>query len=720
MTTTFLLEIGTEELPADFAAQALTQLDQRVRRDLKEARLSHGEIAVTGTPRRLVVSVEDLDKGQDELREERKGPPVAQALKDGVPGPAAIGFAKRCGVDPADLEQRDTPKGPCLFATVLTPGRSSASLLPELILGWIDGLQGRRFMRWGTGGQRFSRPIRWLVALLGDAVIPVEQSGADPVVRSDRFSRGHRLHGDQPVPIQDAASYAETLAAIGVQVDRSARADLIRSSIDEAAAASDGIPNCPGSLFEELVDLVEDPHVLRGRIADRFLALPPEVISTVMQSHQRYVPLDVPDVAVDPLRLSAESVLRPDFLLVSNGLREAASTIVRGNERVLTARLADAEFFLGVDRRQSSVDRREALARVTFAEGLGSLRDRSDRIERIATELVNHLDLAPEVATAAQRAAHLCKHDLVSQMVGEFPELQGLMGGKYLLEEGETRAVAVAVVEHYYPRGAGDALPGSDAGAIVALAERLELLLSIYTKGERPSGSSDPYALRRAGNGLLLILWDRGWRLDLPALLDRLAPVWCDTLSSFDCDPQQLRTDLLQLLRQRVVSQLEEDGHPADLVQAVAGDGVSDHQLLCDPMDVRERLLLLVLLRDQQRLAAVQAVVQRASRLAEKGDLDRACLNPASVIDATRFESPSEAAMLAVIERLEPLAAGRDYKALADALVEATPALEAFFDGDDSVMVMAEDPALRVNRLNLLAVLRNQASQLARFDLIQS
>ena len=432
------------------------------------------------------------------------------------------------------------------------------------------------------------------------------------------------------------------------------------------------------------------------------------------------MPLDVPDVAVDPLRLSAESVLRPDFLLVSNGLREAASTIVRGNERVLTARLADAEFFLGVDRRQSSADRREALARVTFAEGLGSLRDRSDRIERIANELVNHLDLAPEVATAAQRAAHLCKHDLVSQMVGEFPELQGLMGGKYLLEEGETRAVAVAVVEHYYPRGAGDALPASDAGAIVALAERLELLLSIYTKGERPSGSSDPYALRRAGNGLLLILWDRGWRLDLPALLDRLAPVWCDTLSSFDCDPQQLRTDLLQLLRQRVVSQLEEDGHPADLVQAVAGDGVSDHQLLRDPMDVRERLLLLVRLRDQQRLAAVQAVVQRASRLAEKGDLDRACLNPASVIDATRFESPSEAAMLAVIERLEPLAAGRDYKALADALVEATPALEAFFDGDDSVMVMAEDPALRVNRLNLLAVLRNQASQLARFDLIQS
>ena len=720
MTTTFLLEIGTEELPADFASQALAQLEQLVRRDLKDARLTHGAVTVTGTPRRLVVSVDDLDEEQKELREDRKGPPVAQALKDGVPGPAAIGFAKRCGVDPSDLVERETPKGPCLFATVLTPGCTSASLLPALILSWIDALQGRRFMRWGTGAQRFSRPIRWLVALLGDAVIPVEQAGSDPVVRSDRYSRGHRLHGDQPVEIKNASSFAEVLAAQGVLVDRAARAALIRRSIDEAAVAAEGVPNCPDSLFDELVDLVEDPHVLKGRIADRFLALPPEVISTVMQSHQRYVPLDRPDVELDPLRLSADAVLCPEFLLVSNGLRSASDTIVRGNERVLTARLADAEFFLGVDRRQSSAERRESLARVTFAEGLGSLRDRSDRIERIASVLLDHLSLKDQVATAARRAAQLCKHDLVSQMVGEFPELQGLMGGKYLLEEGESRDVAVAVVEHYYPRGAGDALPGSDAGAVVALAERLELLLSIYTKGERPSGSSDPYALRRAGNGLLLILWERGWRLNLEALLDVLAPIWCDTLSSFGCDPNALKADLIQLLRQRVVSQLEDEGHPADLVQAVAGEGVSDEQLLSDPLDVRERIQLLTALREQQRLAAVQAVVQRAARLAEKGDLALSCLDPATVIDPKRFESSSEAAMLAVIERLHPLAAGRDYKALADALVEATPALEAFFDGDESVMVMADDPQLRNNRLNLLGVLRNQASQLARFELIQS
>ena len=442
MTATFLLEIGTEELPADFVRQALDQLQQRVSRDLREARLGHGVVSVFGTPRRLVVSVAELEDRQPDLQEERKGPPVAQAFKDGVPGPAAIGFAKRCGVEPSQLEQRDTPKGPCVFATVLTPGQASVELLQGLIPQWIDALQGRRFMRWGTGAQRFSRPIRWLLALKGSELIPVVLDGADPEVRSDRFSRAHRLHGDEPLSIASAEQFGETLAAAGVVVDRAERAKRIRTSLDQSAQAANGTPDCPASLFEELVDLVEDPRILEGTIAERFLQLPPEVISTVMQAHQRYVPLQVPGLEADPLRLTAEAVLRPQFLLVGNGLAPASSLIVRGNERVLGARLADAEFFLDVDRRQSSASRREALDRVTFAEGLGSLLDRSERIERLTGLLLKQLGLDQSVADAAQRAAHFCKNDLVSQMVGEFPELQGLMGGKYLLEEGETRAVS--------------------------------------------------------------------------------------------------------------------------------------------------------------------------------------------------------------------------------------------------------------------------------------
>lgn len=720
MTSTFLLEIGTEELPADFARLALSQLEDLVLRDLKDSRLDHSSLVVTGTPRRLVVQVESLQERQADLTEERKGPPLAQAFKDGQPGPAAVGFAKRCGVDPTALEVRETPKGPCVFATVMTPGQTSRSLLQELIPRWISALQGRRFMRWGSGTQRFSRPIRWLLALQGSDLIPVDLPDGDPAIRSDRFTRGHRLYGGTPLNVADADQYSSVLKSAGVVVDRHQRATAIRAAIDTEAAAIQGIPNCPESLFEELVDLVEDPQVLRGRIADRFLQLPPEVISTVMQAHQRYVPLDVPSVEPDPLRLRADAVLRPEFLLVGNGLSTSADQITRGNERVLGARLADAEFFLAVDRRQPSEERREALARVTFAEGLGSLRDRSERIERLAEQLLKTLNLPEESAAAALRAAHLCKHDLVSQMVGEFPELQGLMGGKYLLEEGESRAVSLAVVEHYLPRGAGDALPGTDAGAVVALAERLELLLSIYAKGERPSGSSDPYALRRAGNGVLLILWERGWRLNLLALLQQAAASWAELFPAFDVNPDALRKDLSLLLRQRIVSQLEEDGHSPDLVQAVAGAAVADQRLLGDPIDVQDRIKRLQALRDDGRLTAVQAVVQRASRLAEKGDLGDDQLAADGVVDSALFESPSEQGMADVVQRLQPLAVSRSYAALADALVQATPALEAFFDGDQSVMVMAEDVALRRNRLNLLAVLRNQASVLAQFELIQA
>jgi len=393
----------------------------------------------------------------------------------------------------------------------------------------------------------------------------------------------------------------------------------------------------------------------------------------------------------------------------------------RGNERVLKARLADAEFFVAADRAVASIDRRDQLARVTFAEGLGSLLNRVERLEWCTDGVVEQLGLGAQDAAHARRAAHLCKHDLVSQMVGEFPELQGVMGGKYLLAEGEARPVALAVLEHYLPRGAGDGLPSSKAGAVVALAERLELLLSIYAKGERPSGSSDPYALRRAGNGLLQILWHQGWRLDLVTLLQRSCAHWAELLPAFQVDPIALAADLGEFLRQRLVSLLEEEGLPADLVQAVAGEGVSLTRVLADPAEARQRAKLLVALRANGQLAALQAVVTRAARLAAKGDLAADVLSPLGVVSPDLFEKSSEAAMLAVLEDLEPIASGQGserYQALADGLTRGAAALAAFFDGDQSVMVMVDDPAVRRNRLNLLGLLRNQASVLAEFEAI--
>jgi len=720
LVSTFLLEIGTEELPADFARLALPQLEQMVSRDLSEARLGHGEIRCTSTPRRLAVVVEGVEAAAPDLEEERKGPPAAQAFKDGVPTPAAEGFAKRCGIDASALEVRETPKGPFVFARVLERGRPAPELLGDWIPQWINSLQGRRFMRWGSGESRFSRPVRWLVAMLDGQVVPVRLEGSDPEVSSGNSSRGHRLKSDA-VSLASASAYAEALAAAGVQVDRSARAQWIREQVDAAAQALEATPDLPDDLFEELTDLVESPLLIEGSVADHYLALPAEVLSTVMRAHQRYVPLYRKGAAHDPLALDARASLLPRFLCIGNGLPEASELVRRGNERVLKARLADAEFFVDADRAVASIDRRDQLARVTFAAGLGSLLDRVERLEWCTDVLLEQLALSEATASHARRGAHLCKHDLVSQMVGEFPELQGVMGGKYLLAEGEPREVALAVLEHYLPRGAGDDLPESDAGAVVALAERLELLLSIYAKGERPTGSSDPYALRRAGNGLLQILWAKGWSLDLQQLLERATAHWAQLLPEFKVDALALAAELAEFLRQRLQSLLEEGGTAVDLVQAVAGDGVPIERVITDPADARQRAELLMALRSSGELAAVQAVVTRAARLAEKGDLDASVLSATTVVDPALFEKSSEAGMLAVIDQLEPVAISDSadrYSRLAQGLIAGASALAAFFDGEQSVMVMADNAAVRANRLNLLGVLRNQASVLADFSRI--
>jgi glycyl-tRNA synthetase beta chain len=716
--STFLLEIGTEELPADFARLALPQLEVLVRRDLAAQRLPFGALAVTSTPRRLTVSIGDLPAAQADRREERKGPPAAQALQDGVPTPAGVGFARRCGVDPAALQVRDTPKGPFVFAEVLELGQPTGVVLSALVPGWIEALQGRRFMRWGAGDSRFSRPIRWLVVLLDRDVLPVALEGCDPPIHAGRLSRGHRLVS-AAVPIDSASSYRDDLAAAGVVVEREERGRRIRASVEAAAADHLALADLPDSLFDELVDLVEAPLPLEGTIPDRYLNLPPEVLSTVMRAHQRYVPLRDRDAPADPLALDSRAALRSRFLCIGNGLPEASATVRRGNERVLNARLADAEFFVQADRSVASIDRRDQLARVTFAAGLGSLRDRVERLEWCTDVLLEALGLPSIDAAHARRAAHLCKHDLVSQMVGEFPELQGVIGAKYLLAEGEPRPVALAVLEHYLPRGAGDALPGSPAGAVLAVAERLELLLSIYAKGERPTGSSDPYALRRAGNGILQILWDCRWQLDLLEVVERASKHWASTLPHLAVDPVQLGDDLAELLRQRLVSLLEEQGVPTDLVQAVAGDAVPRERLLRDPADARLRADLLVSLRGSGRLESVQAVVTRAARLAEKSELPDSALTPSGHVDPALFEKPSEQAMLTVLENLEPLATANgvaSYGALADALAASAATLADFFDGDGSVMVMSDDLEVRRNRLNLLAVLRNQAFVLADFS----
>ena len=716
----FLLEIGTEELPADFARLALPQLNDQVQRDLLSARLTPDSVMVTSTPRRLAVLVEGLPAKQEDEEQEHKGPPAQLAFRDGVATDAATGFAKRCGVSVEQLEVRETAKGPFVYARTLQRGRASLDVLAELIPSWIWALQGRRFMRWGQGESRFSRPVRWLVALLDQEIIPLVLPDCDPPIQSGRHSRGHRLN-PEPVEIPSAEAYSRCLAAADVQVDRTARASQIRNQLEAGARRAGARLDLPESLFEELVDLVEDPRVIEGTIETAFLSLPPEVLSTVMRAHQRYVPLLFPEGSVDPLALKAEGALLPRFLCVTNGHAEAEATVKRGNERVLRARLADAAFFLKADHAVPSIDRRQDLSRVTFAEGLGTLRDRPDRLGWCTDVLLGELQLEPELAQVARRAAHLCKHDLVSQMVGEFPELQGIMGAKYLLAEGEGREVALAVCEHYLPRGAGDALPGTPPGALLALADRLELLFSIFSRGDRPTGSSDPYGLRRAANGALQLIWHQRWSIALQPLLLRFAKEWQSTFPDSRINVEILADDLTDFFRQRWSSLMEEEGLDPDVVQAIASASAwKGSSVLSDPLEARDRALFLQSLRREGRLTTIQTVVQRASRLASKGDLGREVLRPVPTVDPALFVSRSEAEMFAVLETLAPLAEGEHrYADLANCLQDSAQTLGLFFDGPDSVLVMCDDLSLRRNRLNLLAVLRNQAEVLADFNQLE-
>lgn len=719
---TFLLEVGTEELPADFARLVVPQLEKMVCHDLIQKKLRYGLIKCTSTPRRIVLVIEGVADFADDSEEEYKGPPASNAFENGSPTKAALGFAKRFAIDPCELEIRETVKGPFVFAKVLERGLSTSDLLSEMIPEWIGNIQGRRFMRWGVGEKRFSRPVRWLVALLDEAVIPVCIEGTDPEVSSGNLSRGHRLSSEN-VFISSADEYFTTLSAAGIKVDRSERKNFIRKLVQDAARELEVVPDLSEDLLDELTDLVEFPSIIRGEFEKSFLELPTEVLCTVMRVHQRYIPLYLDKTSIDPLLLDATKTLSPKFLCVSNGLSTAKEIIQIGNERVLRARLADAEFFVNADLSTTSADRCEELSRVTFSEGLGTLLDRVKRIEWLSLALLELINISSLEIRNVQRAACLCKHDLVTQIVGEFPELQGVMGGKYLLADGEAREVSLAVLEHYLPRGAGDDLPHSDGGAVLALAERIELLLSIFSKGERPTGSSDPYALRRAGNGILQIIWDKGWQINLKELFEKAIDHWIVILPGLDINKAKIFGDLSDFFRQRLISLLEELHIDIDLVHAVAGETISIERLLSDPEDVFLRASLLVDMRNSNELSAVQAVVTRASRLAAKGSLDPDILSSADVVDPDLFEKSSERNMLNVLNSLEPIVMSNSserYKLLAEGLAAGSDVLSAFFDGDQSVMVMTDNEIVRTNRLNLLRILCNQASLLADFNQIQS
>jgi glycyl-tRNA synthetase beta chain len=710
----FLLEVGTEDLPAGFVSDAIRQWEATIAASLEAAALTHDRVQVYATPRRLAVIVTNLPDRQIDREEEIKGPPASAAYKDGQPTPAAIGFAKKQGVDAANLTLRMTDKGEFIFITKSIPGRDTREILTELIPQWIFKLEGKRLMRWANGELKFPRPIRWLISLWNDDILPIEIINDRDTVTSDRISRTHRVLHPAPVSVGSAAEYLKTLESGYVIVDQNQRRTDIERQIHAAAAKMGGVAEIYPDLLAEVVNLVEYPTAIVGKFDDEFLQLPPEVITTVMVTHQRYFPI---------FKDATKQELLPHFITISNGDPAKSEIIAAGNGRVVRARLADGQYFYNADLVKPLVEYLPRLEMVTFQADLGSVKLKVDRIVQNAAAIASQLSLDPTQKQLIDRAALLSKADLVTQMVGEFPELQGIMGSKYAIANGEDPAVATAIFEHYLPRNAEDSLPQTLIGQVIGIADRLDTLVCIFGLGMLPTGSSDPFALRRAANAIINIAWNANLGIDLNLLLDRIVTNFSQMRSSINIAEltQLLQDFFLQRLRTLLQEDLQVD---YDLVNAVLGENDREYtqRALADLLDTRARALFLQQIRDNGTLERVYATVNRSSKLAVQGTLDTQTLAPTTVVRPDLFQKKSEQSVYDGLIALEPQTkaaqASRNYQQLIDALGQLTPAIEGFFDGEDSVLIMDSNPEIKANRLNLLGLVRNHARVLADFGSI--
>lgn len=709
----FLLEVGTEELPAGFLSDAIVQWKSRIPHSLATHNLPDAVVEVYGTPRRLAVLITGLPSQQADREEEIKGPPAQAAFKDGQPTKAAIGFASKQGVDISALEIRPTEKGDFVFVNKQIPGRPIADILTELVPQWVWNLEGKRLMRWGHGDGRFSRPIRWLVTLLDGEILPLHLENGAKIVKSNRISRTHRVLHPEPVSISHATEYVKTLASGYVNVPPENRGEIITNQVKAAAEKLGGYTPIYPELLAEVVNLVEYPTAVIGQFEEEFLKLPKEVITEVMVSHQRYFPV---------FKNAECQELLPNFITISNGDPAKSDIIAVGNARVIRARLADGRFFYEADLSKPLESYLPQLEKVTFQEDLGSVRAKVERIVKNAEKISYQLQLNPIQSQNIQRAALLCKADLVTQMVYEFPELQGIMGEKYALASGENPEVAKAIFEHYLPRNADDIFPQTLTGQIVGLADRLDTLVSIFGLGLIPTGSSDPFALRRAANAIINITWLANLPINLQSLLEY-------TATNFAVDFRKDRMGLIKTLRefffQRIRTLLQDEKQiDYDLVNAVLGENDPEYteRALVDLLDVRDRAIYLQKIRQDGTLDKIYETVNRSTRLAAQGNLDLQTLEPQTLIKPELFQKKSESAFYNALVELVPQTQAaqqnRDYQLLVTALTKIAPTVGTFFDGEDSVLVMDPNPDIKQNRLNLLGLLRNHGRVLADFGAI--
>jgi glycyl-tRNA synthetase beta chain len=718
MSATLLLEIGCEELPTSFLDGALEQLRSLVPDELAKARVAHGAVRVLGTARRLVALVADVADAVSAREEELLGPSESAAkAPNGAWTKAAEGFAKKNNLPLDRLEIADTPKGRYLRAVIRHEGAASASLLPGVLGAVARRITFAKSMRWASGDVAFGRPVQWIVALLGDAVVPFEFAG----VAAGRTTRGHRFLAPAPVAVDHADAYVSVIGERHVRVDPDARRVAMLAALESAAAAEGGELVRDAFLEGEVLGLVEEPHVVVGRFEERYLALPDALIESVMRGHQRYFAVERRRPELGPtgggIGEGAKTPpahanrLLPLFLTVVNTARDV-ETVRRGNERVMRARLSDAAFFVAQDR-QSRLDARvPALDAVTFHAKLGSYGDKARRVASLARWLAEKVGADGDEAA---RAGTLAKADLVTLTVGEFPELQGLMGAFYAMHDGEAPAVARAVAEHYQPKGAADAVAPSKLGAVLAVADRLDTLVGCFAVGLRPSGSEDPFGLRRTTLGLLRTLLHHGARVSLAEAVGRAWDVYAEEGGKMAASAAAARVtregaaaDVLAFVADRLKGLLEER-HGRDVVAACMAAGRDV------PVDVQERVEALAAFWQTPAAADLAVAFRRVfniSREAPAGELTDA--------DRALLTHPAEVALLAAFdgarEKLGPLFAARQFGPALELVASTLRApVDRLFN---EVMVMDKDESLRAARLRLMGRIADSLGGFARFDYV--
>jgi glycyl-tRNA synthetase beta chain len=689
MSADVLLEIGVEELPASFVKGAVDALPGLLERRLAELRLEHGKIGAAGTPRRLAVWASGVAERQPDLSDEVLGPPARVAFDgDGKPTRAAAAFAEKSGVALEALFVKETPKGAYVAAKRLERGAPSVELLGGALERVCAEIPFRKSMRWSDGDTAFGRPVRWLVALFGERELPVRFAG----LAAGRTTYGHRFLSPGAIRVGSFSDYMPALRGAHVLVDPAERRERLLGQLRDAAERAGGELIDDEFLLDENASLVEEPHVFLGSFDPAFLALPERVILAVAKGHQRYFGLRGKD-----------GRLLPRYLAVVNTLEKPAN-VIRGNDRVMRARLSDAKFFYDEDLKVKLSSRRPSLDGVVFHKRLGSVGDKVRRVERLVAELGAHIGLEAKISATALDGAALAKCDLVTLMVGELPELQGEMGRAYALAQGVPAPVADVISQHYLPRGADDACASSDAGALVAIADRLDTLVGSCAVNVMPTGAADPLALRRAAIGVLRTLLDRGWDVSVSAAvlsahsgfesvaLDLDAAVTADRLSSF----------LAQRLRGVLASSL-----PSDVVDACIAAG---HER---PVDVVRRAKALAAIDPEVRALAGE-VFKRAANIAK----DAPAGEPESPEKVSNDVHASERALFDAYRKLRLRLEGderADHSQNLAAIAEFSPVLAKFFE---DVFVMTDDERVRNNRLRLMREIQRTCSSIANFNLL--